>query len=311
MIVARDLGKRYGRTLVLDGLSFDVARGERLAVLGVNGAGKTTLFRCLLGLTAFEGTLSIAGHRAGPEGIEARRRIGWVPQLPPVFDLSLEAFLDLVCDLRVVPRVRAAERLVELGLPLEAAGAKPLGELSGGMLQKAYLALALAAETPVLLLDEPTASLDPGSRREFLRLLSRIDPGTTVLLASHRLEEIEPLTRRLIVLHEGRIAFDGDLAELRQATGADVRLWIGTPEDERERAAAALAAMPFVRAVSPNGAGVHVEAAADSHLRVLRGLEALGLRVSEFRTRAPALEDILERLVDRATEERGPSRRNP
>ncbi len=197
--------------------------------------------------------------------------------------------------------MRAVARLEQLGLPLATAGAKPLAELSGGMLQKAYLALALAAEAPVLLLDEPTASLDPRSRRELVRLLSGIDPDTTVILASHRLEEIEPLTRRVLVLHDGRIAFDGGLAELWEAAGMDVRLWIGTPDAERERVAAALAALPFVRGARPNGAGVHVEAAADTHPLVLRELEARGLPVAEFRTCAPALEEVLERLVGDAT----------
>jgi len=297
MIRARGLGKRYGRSVVLEDLSFDVARGERVAVLGVNGAGKTTLFRCLLGLTAFDGSLEVDGETAGPAGIEVRGRIGYVPQLPPIFDLPLAAFLDLVSDMREIPRDRAVACLEELGLPLDAAGAKPLGELSGGMLQKAYLALALAAEAPVLLLDEPTASLDPGSRREFVRLLSRIDPGTTLLLASHRLEEIEPLTDRILVLHQGRLAFDGRLPELWAATAMDVRLWVGTPVAERARAAFEIGALPFVRRAEPNGAGVHVEAGSEWHLRVLLELEGRGLSTGEFRTHAPALEEVLERLI--------------
>lgn len=297
MIRARNVTKRYGGSLVLDGLSFDVERGERIAVLGVNGAGKTTLFRCLLGLAGFDGTLEVDGAAAGPAGIAVRRSLGYVPQLPPVFDMTLAAFLDLVSDMREIPRDRARRRLVELGLSLAEAGAKPLAELSGGMLQKAYLALALAAETPILLLDEPTASLDPGSRREFVRLLSRVDPGTTLLLASHRLEEIEPLTERVLVLHRGRAAFDGSLPELWEATGMDVRLWIGMALEERDRVAREIGDLSFVRGVHLNGAGVHVEADPGSHLRVLIELKRRGLPIGEFRTHAPALEEVLERLV--------------
>jgi ABC-type multidrug transport system ATPase subunit len=286
--------------VVLDGISFHVAPGERIAVLGVNGAGKTTLFRCLLGLTDFEGALELGGETAGPSGVGVRRRIGYVPQLPPVFDLTLAGFLELVSDVREIPRERAASRLEDLGLSLAAAGGKPLRDLSGGMLQKAYLALALSAEAPVLLLDEPTASLDPGSRREFVRILSRVDPGTTLVLASHRLEEIEPLTNRLLVLHRGSVVFDGSLPELWEATGMRARLWIGTPAEARSRVARALPDLPFVRAAQANGAGIHVEADAESYLPLLLELRDRGLPVAEFRTHPPALEEVLERLVARA-----------
>ncbi len=229
MIRARGLTKRYGRAIVLDDVSFEIAEGERVAVLGGNGAGKTTLFRCLLGLTDFEGGLMVDGLPAGPAGVGVRRRIGYVPQLPPVFDLTLGGFLDLIADVRGIPAERAASRLDDLGLSLADAGGKPLRELSGGMLQKAYLALALAAEPPVLLLDEPAASLDPDSRHELVRLLSNVAPETTLLLASHRLEEIEPLTSRLLVLRDGGIAFDGSLAMLREAIGG---VWYGADAGE-------------------------------------------------------------------------------
>lgn len=217
MIGARGLTKRYGKSCVLEDVSFEIAAGERVAILGGNGAGKTTLFRCLLGLTDFEGRLAVDGLPAGPASVEVRRRIGYVPQLPPVFDLTLRGFVELMADVRGLPAGRAASRLEDLGLSLAQAGGKPLRNLSGGMLQKAYLALALAAECPVLLLDEPAASLDPDSRHELVRLLSSVAPATTLLLASHRLEEIEPLTSRLLVLRGGRIALDGPLDAVRDS----------------------------------------------------------------------------------------------
>jgi ABC-2 type transport system ATP-binding protein len=219
MIRARGLTKRYGSATILDDVSFDIAEGERVAILGGNGAGKTTLFRCLLGLTDFDGALSVDGLPAGMAGIDVRRRISSVPQLPPVFDLTLSGFLDLISDLRGIPAARAGARLEDLGLSLDEAGGRPMRELSGGMLQKAYLAVALAAECPILLLDEPAASLDTGSRHELVRLLAGVAPEVTLVLASHRLEEIEPLTSRLLVLQGGRIAFDGSLPALRATIG--------------------------------------------------------------------------------------------
>lgn len=300
MIRAQGLSKRYGDTIVLGDVSFRADAGERIAILGVNGAGKTTLFRCLLGLTGFDGALEVGGETVSSGAAEVRRRIGYVPQLPPVFDLTLAGFLDLVSDIREIPTDRAATRLEELGLPLADAGTRPLRELSGGMLQKAYLALALAAEPTVLLLDEPTASLDPRSRRAFVRLLTGVRSDTTVILASHRLEEIEPLADRLLVLDRGRVAFDGSLPELWSKTGMGARLWIRTGAESRSHVAEALAALPFVRTAHPNGAGVHVEVDSQFHLALLVELEGRGVSVTDFRTHPPALEDVLERLVEGA-----------
>lgn len=297
MIRAKGLGKRYGDQTVLAGLDLEIGRGERVAVLGVNGAGKTTLFRCLLGLTDFDGILTVDGRPAGPEASDVRARVGYVPQLPPIYDLTLAGFLELFSSLRDVPLATAGDRLEELGLSMSGTGSKAMAELSGGMLQKAYLALALAAETPVLLLDEPTASLDPGSRREFVRLLGRIDGDTTMVLASHRLEEIEPLADRLIVLNRGTVAFDGSLPDLWERAGLEQALWIGVPPGRREELLAALEAHPFVRAVHPNGVGVRVEVPGEGHLDVLRDVRRRGLPVAEFHTRPPALEDVLDHLV--------------
>ncbi|MDX1660617.1 MAG: ABC transporter ATP-binding protein [Gemmatimonadota bacterium] len=297
MIRADDLTKRYGAQTVLDGLDLEIERGERVAVLGVNGAGKTTLFRCLLGLTDFEGELTVDGAAAGPESREVRSRIGYVPQLPPIYDTTLEGFLELFAGLRDVDVQIAEARLEELGLPIEETAGKSMSELSGGMLQKAYLAMALAAETPVLLLDEPTASLDPGSRREFVRLLKQIDRRMTMVLASHRLEEIEPLADRLVVLHRGAIAFDGTLPQLWERAGLEQALWIGSPPSRRDDLLAILRDHPAVRAVHPNGVGVRIEAPGDAHLDVLHDVRTRGVPVPEFHTRPPALEDVLDHLV--------------
>jgi ABC-2 type transport system ATP-binding protein len=228
MVRADGLTRRYGERTVLDRLDFGIERGERLALLGSNGAGKTTLFRCLLGLIGFEGRLTVDGLECGPAGQDVRARIAYVPQVPPVFDLTLTRFVDLFAGLRRIPVGDVDERLEDLGLSLAEAGERPLRALSGGTIQKAYLALALAARTPVLLLDEPTASLDPVSRRDLLRHLTEVGRDTTMILASHRLEEIEPLADRVMVLASGRIAFDGSLDALWSTTGFEAGLWVET-----------------------------------------------------------------------------------
>ncbi|MFQ5679490.1 MAG: ABC transporter ATP-binding protein [Gemmatimonadota bacterium] len=226
VVRATGLTKRYGNARILRDVHLSVSRGERVAVLGLNGAGKTTLFRCCLGLTPFEGELTVDGHPAGPAGREARRRIGYLPQQPPRFDLRLEEFLEIFAALRGMAAAGPREWLRELGLPLSEHGGKSLRELSGGMLQKALLAIALGSGSPVLLLDEPTANLDATSRREFLRALGQAEESTTLLFASHRLDDVESLATRLLVLHEGGFVFDGTAAELLERAGIDVRVWL-------------------------------------------------------------------------------------
>lgn len=304
MIRARDLTKRYGDHVVLDRLDLEVPAGERVAILGVNGAGKTTLLRCVLGLTDFEGELVVGGLAAGFGAREVRRRVGYVPQSPPVFDLSLAAFLDLFARIRGIDPAETRNRLAGLGLDPEATGDRALRELSGGMLQKAYLALALAAETPVLLLDEPTASLDPGSRREFMRILGEVNGETTMVLASHRLEEIESLADRLVVLDGGRVAFDGTLDELWVRTDASAGLWVAVSPEARDRVARDLGGIDGVRGVHPNGAGIRADVEGTSHLEILYELKRRGAPIHEFRTRPPMLEEVLERLVESTGDDR-------
>ncbi|NIP56557.1 MAG: ATP-binding cassette domain-containing protein, partial [Gemmatimonadetes bacterium] len=210
---------------------FEVEAGERVALLGANGAGKTTLLRCLLGLVPFEGEVRVDGLDAVREGVDARRRIGYVPQRAPVSDLPVGEFVTLVAGLRGVPVAKVARRLGGLGLDLEREASKPLRALSGGMLQKALLALVLSNGARVLLLDEPTGNLDPAARAGFLSALEEVDPGTTVILASHRLSDVQAVARRILVLHEGGIAFDGSVADVQERAPG---IWAAGARTEEE-----------------------------------------------------------------------------
>jgi ABC-type multidrug transport system ATPase subunit len=296
LITGVKLGKSYGDQRVLGDLDFQIEAGERVALLGLNGAGKTTLFRCLLALTDFEGELRVAGDTVTPGRKEVRRKIGYVPQQAPLYDMTLAEFVAFFSALRGVSMEGPASTLAELGMSLEETGAKALNELSGGMVQKALLGLALGSGSPVLLLDEPTANLDPGARRDLFRRVRDIAAETTLLFASHRLDEIELLADRVLVLHGGRLAFDGTLEELWQATDAAPRLWLSAPAHEVERLAAALRECPVVSDLRANGAGVEVDVRGDASLDLLLEVRQRGLPVTDFRTRPPSLEHVLDRL---------------
>ena len=304
MVRAEGLAKRFGSRTILDGIDFRIERGERVALLGTNGAGKTTLFRCLLGLVGFEGRLTVDGLEAGRRAREVRARVAYLPQLPPLFDQSLAGFLELFANLRGIPVEAVVDRLEHLGLTWADARGQTLRALSGGMLQKAYLALALAARAPLLVLDEPSASLDPSSRRDLLLHLAEVSRDTTMILASHRLEEIEPLAERILVIAEGRIVFDGSLTDLWGVTETERGLWVDVPADEELAAAAILRSHPAVRAVRVNGRGIGIAVEEAAQLDVLFHLRQRAIRVHDFRRLTPTLEDVMRRFA--AGQKKGP-----
>ncbi len=165
------------------------------------------------------------------------------------------------------------------------------------MLQKVLLSLALAAEVPLLLLDEPTANLDPRARRDFLRALRTVDRGTTILLASHRLADVEAVAERLIVLHAGRIVFDGSMRDLWQRIGATVTLWVEVPDGTRDRAREHLRTACQLPTVISNGAALGVRVERTGRADVVVALRDAGITVTDFWTEAPGLHDLLEGVL--------------
>lgn len=296
MIRVEGLRKEYGGTPVLEDVSFRIEPGESVAVVGMNGAGKTTLLRCILGLTEFGGSVTVDGVRVGGAGPEARERMGYVPQRAPVSDQPLADFLALFAGLRDTPMARVEAVLETLGLSMARDGEKPLSALSGGMLQKALLGLAVGSAAPALLLDEPTANLDPVARNDFLGALARLDRSRTLVLASHRLSEVEALADRLLVLQGGRVAFQGSLDDLRNQTGARTGLWIQVPDADRARAASLIGGRLGGDAVCLNGRGVRVTAPPSERGRIVGALAAEGIELGDIRTEEESLTRLLGRL---------------
>jgi ABC-type multidrug transport system ATPase subunit len=213
MIHVENLRKTYGPRLVLDGVSFDVSPGELVLLLGGNGTGKSTLLRCLLGLVSYAGAVRIAGFDPLRQAREARRRVGYMPQSFALHrDLTVADTLWFYCALRGVAPERARVLLADVHLAdtLETT----VSDLSGGMRQRLQFALALLDDPPVLLLDEPTASLDDWSR-DFLvrRVRDLADAGKAVLLSTHARAELAAVADRAVVLEPvaARMPVDGSL----------------------------------------------------------------------------------------------------
>lgn len=305
LVRVRGLGKGFGEQTVLDGLDFDVLRGQRVALLGANGAGKTTLLRCLLGTVGFTGSATVDGVSVRERGRVARERIGYVPQKAPAYDMTLADFLDFFSELRGIEPELTAVRLADLGLDVGREGNKALRELSGGMHQKAVLALALATGAPLLLLDEPTASLDPASRREFLRAVRGVEVERTLLFASHRFEDIEALADRILVLRAGTLAFDGTPEELRATARLDTTLWLRLPPHQLDRGVELLRGDEAVRHVHRNGVGLEAAVGSEAVPGVLARLGGTDLKVEELRTFPPSVDELVHRILENRPREEG------
>jgi ABC-2 type transport system ATP-binding protein len=208
------VSKRFGELEALHDVSFEIAAGEVLAVIGPNGAGKTTLLSIIAGAQRpSTGSVSVAAG-AG--------KVGWVPQQPAVYaKLSVRENLELFARLEHVadPRAAVTRMLAQAGLSARAG--ELVQRLSGGNRQRVNVAIGLIADPPVLALDEPSASLDPGQRERLWDFLGALaQRGTGVLFSTHAVDEAQRYADRLIVLDEGRLLFDGPPEELLRRAGA-------------------------------------------------------------------------------------------
>ncbi|HYL07306.1 MAG TPA: ABC transporter ATP-binding protein [Candidatus Udaeobacter sp.] len=226
-VEARALVKRYGVINAVNGVSFQVERGEIFGFLGANGAGKTTTLRMLCGLvTPTSGNALIDGFDVYAQPMEAKARLGYLDEEPFVHPhLTGPEFLDYVADLygmaRGSERRQRMDHLLRL-FELADRGGELIGTYSHGMRQKIGLASLLIREPSVLLLDEPTNGLDPRSARLVKDLLEELAAhGTTVLLSTHILEVAQALCRRITIIDRGRIVATGSMDELRRLAGSE------------------------------------------------------------------------------------------
>ena len=213
MIRFENVGKDFRKHRVLDGVNLELALGERIALIGSNGAGKTTLIRCLLGEYTHQGEVTIDGREPRSERTQVLGRLGFVPQLPPPLKMPVGQLVNFAAALcrSDAGRIHAVAR--RLGLEVDEILARPFNRLSGGMKQKLLIAIALGRDTQVLVMDEPAANLDPEARQVFLGLLAERLENTTMIISSHRLDEVAALVNRVVEMDMGRIVLDDRVAE--------------------------------------------------------------------------------------------------
>ena len=216
MIEVSRLTKRYRDLVAVDDLSFTVGKGEVVGFLGPNGAGKSTTMRILTGfLPATSGTARVAGFDVFEEPLEVKRRIGYLPEQPPVYDaLTPRSYLRFCASLKGLPRQRVRDEIDRVAerTGVTAVMNRVIGNLSKGYRQRVGLAQALLGDPEVLVLDEPTVGLDPLQIREVRELVKSLAGRHTVILSTHFLPEVAMTCQKVLVIHQGRLV-DFDTVE--------------------------------------------------------------------------------------------------
>lgn len=307
MIRVRDLSKRFGPTLAVDQISFEVAQGEIVGFLGPNGAGKTTTIRVLCGYhPATSGSATIAGHDVATASLEARRQIGYLPENVPIYpDLRVIEYLRYRAALKGVParerRAAVARAMAKAGI--EEVARKLCGHVSRGYRQRVGLADALVANPPILILDEPTSGLDPNQRRRIKQVVRDLAAEHTILFSSHILTEVEDVSTRILVIHRGRLRADGPPQELVARSAARrLHCVAACTADRLRELVAGLDGLTVERAETRSGGTAAIEATVATGAEPAPGvgerLQAAGIAVHELKIELPTLEEYFHLMTE-------------
>ena len=313
MIEVEGLTKDYGTVVAVRDVSFSVGRGEVVGFLGPNGAGKSTTLRILAGfLGATSGKVRVNGHDIAEQSLLARASLGYMPEAAPLYmELRVREYLEFRARLKQVPR---ANRKHAVDRALERANLRDMSETSIGHLSKGYrqrvgLADALVADPPLLILDEPTAGLDPNQVREVRALIKELSSDHTVLLSTHILSEVEATCQRALVIDRGRLVAQGSLEELSKGRRSTTLLVVVRDPEKRSAGIlaeqAGVAEVEALESVALPGDGylrlrvtlADGEAALGVGERLTTALVTAGVAVASLSAEAATLEQVFAELT--------------
>ncbi len=310
-IDVRDLVRTYGSFVAVDGISFQVQRGEIVGFLGPNGAGKTTTLKVLTGFLApSTGSAVIDGIDVLDDPIGVRSRIGYLPESSPVYrDMRVADYLDFVARVRGLARAEraAAVRRVAAQCGLEGRMGQGIASLSKGFRQRVGLAQALVHGPEILIMDEPTSGLDPNQRIEIRNLIREIGRHKTVILSTHVLGEVQATCDRVMIIHAGKIVADGTTEDImaRQRGGQLVQV-VYAPGQVKLPASVlleAVQAVPGVQRVTPvqvaepEAAGFQVIAERDVRGELFQIAADRGVLLIELHRESSSLEEVFQRVT--------------
>jgi len=304
MIEVQNLTKRYGQHVALDGVSFSVGRGEVVGFLGPNGAGKSTTMRILTTfIAATSGTVRVGGDCVFEQPMRVRKRLGYMPENNPLpLDLRVADYLKFRAQLKRLANGDSANRIAGV---MEQCGVADvagrfIGQLSRGYRQRVGMADALLGKPELIVLDEPTAGLDPNQVRSVRKLVRDLAGGHTVLISSHILSEIEMTCDRVVILHEGRLLASGALDELMAKANAAIVAEVRAPLTDAKEWATQLALGQAECAEQPGG---YVRCrftdakSTDAREKIFSSASERGWPLRELSRQAPSLEDLFISLT--------------
>jgi Cu-processing system ATP-binding protein len=298
MIQIKHLTKKFGDFVAVDDISCEIRKGETFALLGPNGSGKSTTLKCLVGLTvATKGEISFEGLDIRKRPREARKLMSYLPQRMNFPDgLSACEVLTFYAKLRKLSSNRVDELLSGRRFDFNGFANKPVGEFSGGMIQRLGLAVACLPDAPILVLDEPTLGLDPDGAIHFRDfLLSLKQEGKTIIFSSHTLGDIEQLADRVAILVSGKLVALESIEALREGLMRHCKMRVMLKNPEQEWAEVACRAGASEAAYQ--GDCLLVNSNAEDRFGVLQAIEQAGGKIARFSTQELSLEDIYLKYV--------------
>lgn len=307
MIKVENLTKRYAAKTAVEGVSFEVRKGEILGFLGPNGAGKTTTMRIIAGyMPASDGTVEVDGFDVFEKPLDVRRRIGYLPENPPLYpEMTVTGYLRFVAKIKGVPSDRLANEVARVMERVSVTDVKEriISKLSKGYKQRVGLAQALLNDPPVLILDEPTIGLDPKQIQEVRELIKELAGTHTVVLSTHILPEVEQTCNRVIIIDRGKIVAVDTPANLRfQLQGAErVFMEVQGPDAEIIAKLKATPGVMDVRKVAENDGRsrfqIEGELRKDIRADLARTIVQSGWGLLELQAASMSLEDIFIKLT--------------
>jgi ABC-type multidrug transport system ATPase subunit len=289
-----NLYKSFGKTQVLNGVSFAVNRGEAVLLLGPNGAGKTTIIKCILGLLNYRGNIMVDGIDAKSKGSLARAKIGYLPQLSSYYEtLTVSQHATLMASLKGATKD-------EVKSALEMAGLSSLKDrlvkaLSSGMRQRLGLSIAMLGNPPLLILDEPTSNIDLEGQLEFKKLLEELKESGKAFLISTHLSGLDVLSDRVMILNSGRIVAQGSSDEILNLVGAKDRMYIKIPHSQEEKVR--IIANSFGQQAEFKDGWIYLTLRTDDKARFLTSMVQSGIKIEDIIVEQFSIESEYIRII--------------
>ncbi len=308
MIEIKELKKEFGKTVVLDNISFTVKKGEILGFLGPNGAGKSTTMKMITSFwTPTGGSIEIDGLDVSKNSLKTRQKIGYLPETVPLYDdMRVFEYLKFVAEIRGIKKGSIKERIKKVvsDCNLEAVIRKPIEELSKGYRQRVGLAQAIMHNPDVLILDEPTTGLDPNQIIEIRDLIKEIGKEKTIIFSTHILSEVSATCDRAIIINKGKIIAEGTPSDLVNKAGGGEIIYVKI-KGERDNVLAKLKAMENVERVEIKdkesegiyGYEISPEGEIDLRESLSETVMTSGWSILEFNKKSVSLEDVFRELT--------------